>query len=387
MYCCTDEAPDALEIDLYCYENMGVRGDSTYVTTPGHSKRRLFFEDLTVETALASGEKDWDSPVAVHYYTQCASECLGPKKARTGDAGVDMNTGLSLVLCNMEGPETLCSLEGGSALDSGSLHVGIGGMDEIYAGVVDAQQTSPAESDGQCLRSQLMDLYDLSKRAHEEDGQLKECILHMRAACTVKMARILHETRLWGKVVNGALILDEVGVVSAVLFMQWLSRRHTAVFVESGCAMVSCACVLLYLGGVEAVSGDNEEGREEQLAELYHGMALCVFDTGVLHQMKEIVELTVALRALAVAQYRAMDFSLFVDAYYPCDAHTKQRLMQFLLSHIKEDTHLPRDCMYHTFVEITIREAEDMETRHEIFFDYALLRNTVPPRAVVGTVL
>jgi len=379
MYCCTDDATDALEIGLYCYEDMGVRGDSTYVATRGHSKRRLIFEDLSVETALAS-ENAWDSPVAVDDYTQCASECLAPKKARTGDAGVEMNAVLPLVWESVESPGILCSPECGSVLGSGSLHAVSGGVDGICAVVIDAQQSLSTESDGQCLRSELVELYNLSKHAHEEDNLLNDCILHMRAECTVKMGRILHETRLWNKVVDGALILDEVRVVSAVLFMQWLSRRHTTVFVETRCAMVSCACVLLHLCGAGSVSGDNEDEREEQLAELYHAMALCVFDTGVLHRMKEIVELTVSLRGLAAAQYRAMDFSLFVDAYYPCESHTKQRLMQFLLSYIKENTLRPRNCMYHTFVEITIREAEDMETRHEIFFDYALLKNTVPSR-------
>jgi hypothetical protein len=224
-----------------------------------------------------------------------------------------------------------------------------------------------------------MQLFDLSEQAHAEDCELQDSVHDMRAQCTRKMGQILHQAELWSRHGGGSAIMDEHGGINSMLFMEWVSRKHTGFFMKTGYALISCACVLLHVRGPgkmsESGAHDDKDEHEQGLAALYHAMALCVFDTGILHHAPEIQKHTVFLRGLAATQYRGIDISLFLDFYHPSEPHTKQRLIEFLFSHIKENPGRPRHSMYHNFVEIAIRESDDMEARHEIFFDYALLKS------------
>jgi len=118
---------------------------------------------------------------------------------------------------------------------------------------------------------------------------------------------------------------------------------------------------------------ENKTQYRENIHLLYKTMAVCVFDAPSEYSSDMIRCNNAFVQTIVGDEYKHIDFSLFVEFYYPAQPAVKQKLTNFLFLYLKENTALRQFCMYENFVEIAIRESEDMETRHDIFFDYTCL--------------
>jgi len=233
---------------------------------------------------------------------------------------------------------------------------------------------------GVASKDNFVRMCETSIKAHQDDLELADDVHVHRAQCIKKIEQILYHVRLQNLTHTGVALVDENSSVSAILLMEWLSRNQTEYFMSVGCDIVSCVCVLQ---NVRRFVADTPEESKTQYRDsillLYKTMAKCVFDAPSEYSSDMIRCNNAFVQTIVRDEYKHIDFSLFVEFYYPDQPAVKQKLTNFLFLYMKENTALRQFCMYENFVEIAIRESEDIETRHDIFFDYTCLMSGERP--------
>ena len=249
---------------------------------------------------------------------------------------------------------------------------------EPYCDSMDVMAPCVSSEQGNLRKHKVMQVCANSITAHRQDMKLADSTHKLRARCIKKIEQALYYTRLRNRGEPGVEIVNEKSGINAVLMMEWLSRNQTEYFIAAGCDIVSSVCLLQNARSMHVVCmtqapGETEVEYQVQKSELYKTMALCVFDTPEQHSEVTIQYHHRVLQAFIADEYIAIDFSTFMEVYYTGQTSVQQKMTNFLFVFMKDNTAPRQVSMYEIFVEIVLRESEDIETQQEIFFDYTCL--------------
>jgi len=249
---------------------------------------------------------------------------------------------------------------------------------ETVCGGFDVMAPRVPLDQGSVRKHKVMQVCANSMAAHRQDVKLEDSTHKLRARCVKKIEQALYYSRFRHRGEPGVEIVNETSGINAVLMMEWLTRHQTEYFITAGCDIISSVCLLQNARSMQVVSmtqtpGETEVEYQTQKSELYKTMALCVFDTPKQYSEATIQYHLQLLQAFIADEYIAIDFSTFMEVYYTGQTRVQQKMTNFLFVFMKNNTAPRQVSMYEIFVEIVLRESEDIETQQEIFFDYTCL--------------
>jgi len=227
-------------------------------------------------------------------------------------------------------------------------------------------------------KDKIMQVCANSMTAHRQDMKLEDSTHKLRARCIKKIEQTLYYSRLRNRGEKGVAFVNETSGINAVLMMEWLTRNQTEYFIAAGCDIISSVCLLQNARSMQVASltqgaGETELEYQIQKSELYKTMAMCVFDTPNQYSEATIQYHHQLLQAFVADAYMAIDFSTFMEVYFAGQTGVQQTMTNSLFVFMKDSTAPRQLSMYENFVEIVLRESEDIEMQQDIFVDYTCL--------------
>ena len=211
---------------------------------------------------------------------------------------------------------------------------------------------------------QLRTMFALSKAADLQKQVLPESVLMHRMVCIQSMQHILHysKTEVDGLRMSDNLVLEST-VAQSIFLLDWIIANEFNYFVRMKTETLSAMCLILNSGHLEQVL----------LQELYRIASFAVYASEKPCYQRRLKVQVERIQEQVSRRHTRIVFADFIRHYFGHDCGAMQRTTHFFYVFITEDPSTWELNTYETFVEIALKECNDVQTNIDILDDYLLI--------------
>ena len=210
----------------------------------------------------------------------------------------------------------------------------------------------------------LRAMFALSKVANLQKQVLPESVLMHRMACIQGMQHILHysKTEVDGLRMSDNLV-EESTVVQSIFLLDWIIVNEFNYFVHMKTETLSAVCLILNSGHLEHM----------KLEEVYRIASFAVYASEKPHYQRRLEMQVERIQEQVWRRHTRIVFADFIRHYFAHDCAAMQRMTHFFYIFITGDPDTWELNTYETFVEIALKECNDVQTNMDILDDYLLI--------------
>ena len=202
----------------------------------------------------------------------------------------------------------------------------------------------------------LQHMFMQSKVVQMKKEPLPHSVFVLRTACVYKMQQILHIAQMCG-----VTAVQESTVIQGILLLDWIIASEFSYFMRMNIDVLAGVCVIL---------NSDQAQTTEQKKELYRLVAMQTYTSEKLIFQNRLSAQVARIEAQISLRQGRMVFTDFIRQYFAHDVCTMNRLVHFFYVYMTQKRCTWLLNTYETFVEITLKETSDIQTRMQILDDY-----------------